>query len=185
MLMKLFFVLVVALFGALMFVTGVMAPEKVKIPVARTAQKVMASLPLQDAPQKEAAKPANDNKKDADPPVAAETLLLPTPLPAQGQYALQLGQFGNADAADILLQRVQAAGITAKRIAAVDRSGQTWWIVAAGSYGQPDEARSARATMAKEVGAGEGMPVILLPAGPASPAPASAAPTAQPASAKS
>ncbi|MGE5491192.1 MAG: SPOR domain-containing protein, partial [Actinomycetota bacterium] len=94
-------------------------------------------------------------------------------------------QFGSADSADILLQRIQAAGITAKRIAAVDRAGQTWWIVAAGNYGQPDEARSARATMAREVGGREGMPVILLPAGSASPASAGAAPNAQAASAKS
>lgn len=179
MLSKLFFVLILFLFGACLFVAGVLAPESVKAPTADIARGAMAKLPFVSATgSASGAKPANEEKKTpADAPVPAESLLLPTPLPAQGQYALQIGQFGSAESAGVLLKRAQTAGVVAKTIAAVDRSGQTWWIVAVGSYAQPEEARTARIAIAREISALEEMPVILLPAAPGvavAPAPATA-----------
>lgn len=176
MLSKLFFVLILFLFGGFLFVAGVLAPESVKTPTASVARKAMAGLPFVSASGNADAKPvAEETKAPAEPPVPAESLLLPTPLPALGQYALQIGQFGSAESADVLLKRAQMAGVVAKTIAAVDRSGQTWWIVAVGSYAQPEEARTARIAIAREISALEEMPVILLPAASGvAPAPATA-----------
>lgn len=179
MLMKLFFILLVLLFGLLMFVTGVLAPPGVNRETARIAHQVMAMLPLGAGPSTPAGdvvKSPGEEKAPEETPVPTETLLLPTPLPAQGLYALQLGQFGNGDGADVLLARVRTAGIEVRKIAAVDRNGQAWWIVAAGSYPQPDEARTARSMMAREVGILEEMPIILLPGAAAAPGPGAAAP---------
>lgn len=176
MLMKLFFVFLVLLFGLLMFVTGVLAPTEVSKETSRIAHKVMSALPIggtSTAPAEEPPQPPGQGKNQEEAPVATETLLLPTPLPAQGLYALQLAQFGNAASAEILMTRLKAAGITGKVIRAIDKQGQTWWIVAAGSYGQPDEARTARPVIAKEIGGITEMPVILLPGAASTPSAAS------------
>ena len=165
MLSKIFFVLMLLIFGGLLFTAGVLAPESVKTPTANVAHKAMAALPFVSTARNSDTKPTNEEKKaPTAPPVPAESLLLPTPLPPQGQYALQIGQFGSTESADVLLKRAQSAGVVANKIAAVDRSGQTWWIVAVGNYAQPEEARTARITIAREISALEEMPVILLPA---------------------
>ncbi len=168
MLLKLFFVLAVVLFGALMFLAGALAPEHVRTPTARIAARVVAALPFlnEDKPlAKVAAEPAKDDGKKV-PPVALESLLLPTPLPAKGSYALQVGQFGTAEAADLLLKKFAGGDLPAAAIAVVDRSGQPWWIVAVGQFGQPDEARTARGKLVGQLASSEEMPVILLPAAP-------------------
>lgn len=166
MLLKLFFVLAVALFGVLMFIAGALAPDKVRTPTAALSQKVVASLPFMSE-EKPVAKTEAEAKKAADaPPLPIENLLLPTPLPAKASYALQVGQFGPVEAADLVLKRVSAAGFSGVKIAVVDRAGQPWWIVAAGQFGSIDEARTGRLRIAQEVGATEEMPIILLPAAP-------------------
>lgn len=169
MLLKLFFVFAVALFGALMFLAGVLAPEHVRAPTAVLAARVVAALPLlgeEKAAAKAPAEAAKDEGKKT-PPIPLENLLLPTPLPAKASYALQVGQFGSAEAADLLLKKASSGDLPAVSIAVVDRSGQPWWVVAVGQFGQPDEARTARGKIASQLGASEETPIIVLP--PAAP----------------
>lgn len=167
MLLKLVFVLAVALFGVLMFIAGALAPDKVRTPTAALSQKVVASLPFLGEEKPAAAKAEAEPKKAADaPPLPIESLLLPTPLPAKASYALQVGQFGPVEAADLVLKRVTAAGFPGVKIAVVDRAGQPWWIIAAGQFANPDEARNGRQNIAQAIGATEEIPIVLLPAAP-------------------
>jgi hypothetical protein len=150
-----------------MFIAGALAPDTVRTPTAALSQRVVASLPFLAEEKPTAAKAEAAAKKGADAlPLPIENLLLPTPLPAKGSYALQVGQFGPAEAADLVLKRVSAAGFAGVKIAVVDRAGQPWWIVAAGQFANPDEARTGRTHIAQEIGSTEEMPIILLPATP-------------------
>ena len=156
-------VLVVAVLGALMFLAGASAPDSLRLPAAALAKQLAAKVPLPgNLPAKSTESPEKKDAAEA-PPVTTESLLLPTPLPVKAQYALQIGQFGLSEAADRLMQRAQENSVSAQRIAVVDRNGQKWWIVAVGSYGTPDEARTARPTVARATGVADELPVIVLP----------------------
>ncbi|HUX41106.1 MAG TPA: SPOR domain-containing protein [Rectinemataceae bacterium] len=106
-----------------------------------------------------------------NPPVAltqnawipAEQLLVPVPLPNNGQYALQAGQFASMDGAVAVDRRIMTVGLVSSVIPVVDNSGQYWYIIAVGDYPSPVEARDQRSSISAELGISDNLPVILLP----------------------
>lgn len=168
MIAKLGFLIVVLLFGALMFVAGTLAPENLRSPVAAFGRHVAAKLTAAAGDAKAAPASASAEAGKEPPPIPSESLQLPVPLPAQGQYALQAGQFAVPEPAAALAKRLQAAGVPFQVLPVVDRAGQRWSLVAAGQYGSVDEARTARLRLADDLGISGALPVILLPAAPAS-----------------
>ena len=109
--------------------------------------------------------------EEANPPVApeqyewvaAEQLQVPVPLPENGKYALQAGQFTDAEAADVLQKRAMALGLVSSIIPVVDDFGGHWFVVAAGNFESPDDARAHRSSISRDFGISETLPVILLP----------------------
>jgi cell division septation protein DedD len=93
----------------------------------------------------------------------AESLLVPTPARAKGRFALQLGQFERADAADWLARRARELSLHCAVLAVVDRAGRLWSVVATGVYASPEAARAARPTVAQQLGLLEPPAVIFLP----------------------
>lgn len=172
---KLGFVLVVVAFGALMFAAGVISPESVRRPVAAFVAKI---VPIsEEAPASgngsgtSAAAPADAQDDaaaadDSEEPLPYETLLLPTPLPPEGQYALQLGLYAGTENAETWMERASERGYSVKAIDVVDGNGERWIAVAAGSYASPEDARTAAGVAARRLDLPEPPAVIQLPAEP-------------------
>ena len=167
MIAKLGFILIVLLFGALMFVAGTLAPKAVREPIVNAAGQLMARLPTsgdaksasRDAPS-EAGTSAG---KEDDKPLPYETLLLRRPLPDKAQFALQVGVFAEAAGADPLLGRLRKLGYRSKAIPVVDQNGALWVVLAAGQFASPDDARAARGPLSRGLGLNQSLTLILLP----------------------
>jgi len=95
--------------------------------------------------------------------VALEQLLVPTPLPENGEYALQAGKFSSAEGAEALRSHILASGLPSSVIPGVDTDGLYWFIVSVGSFESPDEARVSRSSISSQLGISEQLPLILLP----------------------
>lgn len=95
--------------------------------------------------------------------VALEQLLVPTPLPENGEYGLQAGKFSSAGGAEALRSRILASGLPSSVIPVVDSDGLYWFIVSVGSFESPDDARASRSLISIELGISEQLPLILLP----------------------
>lgn len=112
-----------------------------------------------------------DGDGEANPPVsrgqyewiALEQLQLPTPIPENGKYALQVGKFSNAEGAEELRSQVLKSRLPSSVIPVVDKDGLYWFIVSAGSFESLDAARTSRASISIQLGLSEQLPLILLP----------------------
>lgn len=170
-------ILLVALFGAFLFVLGILAPESVRLPITRLAQEVATphkKSALQTSLQSPAARTASTGAKQAGAPVPIpyRQLLIPTPLPLDGLYALQLGLYPTASNPAAWVERAQAAGVPATTIGVLDENGEQWIVVAAGQYASPDDARAARISLTRTLTLAQALPVIRLPTKPAAATPA-------------
>lgn len=177
MIAKLGFVLIVAAFGALMFIAGILAPASVRQPVGMFAQQTIKQLtPVAEkkiagdaASAAAAASSSSAPQAEKSKPVPAESLLIPSPLPDKGQYALQAGQFTHAEQANALAAHIKELGLPFdKVIDVVDQAGKNWSVVPVGPYGSLDEARTVRLPVARNLGMDEALPLILLPQAPKS-----------------
>ncbi|WP_141213318.1 SPOR domain-containing protein [Janthinobacterium sp. PC23-8] len=162
-------------FGLLMFAAGLLAPASLRQPVQGWSAQLLAlagqeaaRVPAASAaiaPARSAAAPAAAAPAAA-PPVPAESLLLPTPLPAKGSYGVQAGQFATLDAAQALLRQMRSLYLPCMPpIAVVDRTGLQSFVAAVGPYASLAEAREARRQVAQSLQQLT-PPLILLPAAP-------------------
>lgn len=185
MIAKLGFTLIVALFGALMFAGGMLSPgawqqsvtgltrqleqivgefigKKNTAPVANAP--ATAKSPVSAAPSSSAAPAASVPKAAKDDAIPAESLLIPTPLPDKGAYAVQVGQFTDASQANAVGSRIKALNLPFdKVIEVVDQSGNRWSIVPVGPYANLDDARTARIAVARALQLSDALPLIVLP----------------------
>lgn len=169
-------ILIVVAFGACLFVLGILAPESVRSPVTRVAQELTAvrkKSALPTAPHVSVAKDVSTGtKQPAGPaPVPYQQLMVPTPLPLDGLYALQLGLFPTVSNATAWVERARSAGVPATTIGVVDENGGQWIAVAAGQYSSPDDARSGRILLTRTLSLAQALPVIRLPPKPPAPNP--------------
>ncbi|ALU89511.1 hypothetical protein Hrubri_2326 [Herbaspirillum rubrisubalbicans M1] len=176
---KLGFILLVVLFGSLMFIAGTLAPAGIGQGLNQAAEQVMAALPWRKAEQKLEAGVAKGAPAHLAPPavavgaskatpLAASSLLIPIVPPAGSTYGLQAGQFLVAGEADTLASSIKAARLPAQQIANVqDQGGTLWTVVAVGPYGSLDDVNAANAAVAAQLGLPGPLPVLLLPASPA------------------
>lgn len=168
------FVLLLALFGGLMFAAGLVAPPAWRQPAASVTQRAMARLDalLGTTPPGAAQAAASDGAarpgaKAGVAPIPAESLLLPAPLPDQGRYALQAGRFANPAQADALGKLAREQGLPVeKALEILDADGTRWWLLPIGPYASPDEARRARAEVGERLDLEAALPVVLLPTPP-------------------
>ncbi|WP_255990928.1 SPOR domain-containing protein [Chitinolyticbacter albus] len=164
---KLLFVVLVLLFGALMFAAGTLAPTSIKAGVERAANRIpgvapsatKAAAPLSGQAAAPAAKAASDI-----PEVDAQALNLPAPLPDKADYALLAGQFSTADPAQALAAAARDARLAVALFESVETDGTRWFVVAVGKYGDVDAARTARQPIARTLNLDGALPVIMLPA---------------------
>lgn len=177
MIAKLGFILIVAIFGALMFAAGALAPDSIRQPMTEHARKAArlvlpasAVAAANSAGTGNKAAPGNTPGAVSAPdaakgtPLPADSLLLPTPLPDKGQYALQAGRFASAADAAALGARIKDLKLPFDKVLeVVDQNGQHWSIVPVGPYASVDEARMARVAVAREIGTDDSLPVILMP----------------------
>lgn len=180
------FVLVLALFGALMFAAGLLAPEPWRQAASTWSERIGRDVEdagadtssAEHAEKGEPTAPGGQAEGKAEPgqeppPLAAESLLIPTPMPEQGRYALQAGQFADPAQAQTLGTRIQALKLPFDKVLdVIDRDGQRWSVVAIGPYPDVNAARAARPQAARALGIDSALPLILLPepkpaAGPA------------------
>ncbi|MDQ1812082.1 SPOR domain-containing protein [Massilia sp. CCM 9210] len=169
------FLFTLALFGALMFVAGLLAPPSFRTSIqdgaARAKSELTALTGLGVGPASAAATPpaaaatAPPEAVQADP-IASEALLIASPLPDHARFGLQLGQFANPEQAKELAARIKTLKLPTATLDIVDQAGKRWTVVAAGPYASADEARAARVPLARELGFTEPTPLILLPAPP-------------------
>jgi hypothetical protein len=108
---------------------------------------------------------------EADPPVALEQyqwvaldqLAVPTPPPEKAKYAILVGQFADAQAADGARNRVMALDLLSSIIPVVDKDGLHWFFVSAGSFESLEDARVNRLPISHDLGFSDPLPLILLP----------------------
>ena len=170
MLAKFGLIVSIAVMGAALFLLGVLAPADMRTTIATKINQVVSEIgslrktaPAQQ--QKPAQVAAAADKAPTEIPYSQ--LVLPTPLPPTGQYALQLGLYPTVDAADRWVQRVEAQGLTVKSISVLDPTGEHWVAVVVGEYATPDAARDARIALSRELQLVQALPVVLLPPPPA------------------
>jgi hypothetical protein len=173
MMAKFGFVLLLAVFGGVMFLCGVLAPAALRDPVSGAADRTVAQLesalgrkaaPAGAAPAAAGAS-AGASAKGGPAPVPAEQLLLPAPLPEKGRFAVEAGRFTDAQPAQELGKRLQSLRLPVVNvIEAVDQGGAHWWIVPVGPYASPAEARAGRVRVAQELKVDSLLPLIMLPA---------------------
>src|SRR5262245_21196534 len=121
MLGKFGLILVIVLFGASMYVIGVLAHEGVRRPIANTAASLRES---KVARQPVAPRVANASAEKKEPAaVPYQDLLVPTPLPLDGNYAVQLGMYPTSGSADAWAERVRASGLPVATIPVLDQNG--------------------------------------------------------------
>ena len=95
--------------------------------------------------------------------VALDQLLLPTPPPEKGTYAILAGQLADAEAANQLSNRVRSLGLLSSIVPVIDKEGQHWFFVSAGSFDSLDDARVRRWSISLDLGFSDPLPLILLP----------------------
>jgi cell division septation protein DedD len=176
MIAKLGFVLILAVFGVLMFVAGLLAPPSLRQSVSgfekQTNQKLNAifgkaeaTSPVANTSASAGSATASKSAAAKADPIPAESLLLPTPLPDNAQYAVQAGWFSDAEQASALGKRIKKLKLPFDKVLdVVDQAGQRWSVVPVGPYATADEARTARADIARDLSVGDSLPLILLPA---------------------
>jgi cell division septation protein DedD len=178
--------------GALMFFAGLSAPDSLRSnlsPGGAAAASAKASAPMAagasasasaadaatpsassaaSAPAPAASPAAASASASASAPILLESLQIPNPAPAAGQYALQAGQFASEDAAVALGVNLKQQKLPFdKPIKTVDQGGKIWYLVPIGPYASLDEARQARTQIALKINLGGALPAILLPPPPA------------------
>lgn len=172
------FLLLLALFGALMFLCGVLAPDAVRRPVSGAAALTVARLESALGHSAPAASPgsagasaqAGQPAKKGPDPVPAEQLLLPAPLPEKGRFAVEAGRFTDPQPAQELGKQLVRLHLPVEPvIEAVDQAGAHWWVVPVGPYASPAEARAGRVRVAQELGVDSLLALIMLPPAPAKP----------------
>jgi cell division septation protein DedD len=158
-------ILLVLLFGALMFLVGVVASNSIRRPVSGLLEHPRISRTDASVPQPThqtgtvpgAATPAEP------PPVPYQALLIPSPPPPDGTYALQLGSYPTRTSAAEWVKRAQDGGWVASQISVLDQNGERWIAVAVGEFNSPDDARAARVTLSRTLALAQALPVIRLP----------------------
>ncbi len=166
MIAKFGFVLLFAVFGALVFMMGVYLPNEARgrLPGGERMQSDKAAgAGSTPAPAPAAAKAGGEDKT-----APLETLQLPATASKTARYTLQLSLFTSQADADALVAQVEALhlpGIKAKTLAVRDRAGQAWWIATAGDQDAPDALESTRVWLGERF-ALHAMRAIQLPAAP-------------------
>lgn len=163
MLAKFGLILLVLLFGVLMFAAGALAPSDWRQSVSKLAEEAQATI--SGKAKAAATVPASAEKPKAaeEAPISYESLLLSAAPAPNTRYALELGLYTEAAATERLQQKLAAQKIPFKLIPVIDRSGARWVVLAAGAYASPEDARNARPTMAKDLEVTQPVTVIQLP----------------------
>lgn len=168
MIAKLGFVLLFVAFGVLAFLMGVFAPDDARGRLPGLEQMLQSSAATgASAPDILPARAPATRAGDQAKPLPLENPRLPA-TPGKARYTLQLGIFPDQAAADALARQVEALqmpGIKAKTVAVRDRSGQPWWIAAAGDQDTPDALESARVWLSERLALNTAR-AILMPAAP-------------------
>jgi cell division septation protein DedD len=170
------FIVLVLLFGALMFAGGVLAPaswharlEQVvshKLPVAAATHTAVAAPDGSKSAAPAAATAATPAAASSQKPIPYEKLLLPITPPDSARYALQVALLPDRATADGLKARITALGYPVLTVP-VAVTGETWFAVLAGEYPSPAEAGRDRPRLQQQIGAGYAMVTLMLPPAPA------------------
>lgn len=174
MIAKLGFVLIVLLFGVLMFAAGMLAPDRLRLSVQSGAEQLLkpdaaatSTTANAEDPDTTAQTEQTEDTSAAEPePLPYETLLVPSPLPDPAQFALQIGLYTDSTSTDTLNRRITALGYPTQIIPVIDGKGLHWLLLAAGEYASADEARAARGPLSRDLGNSQPLTLILLPPPP-------------------
>ncbi len=169
MTMKLMPAFAVFVFGVLMFLAGLIAPESIRKPMEVFVQRSFPGIANHVDGQIALLTPAavNSTKSATLPPtpIWEESLSIPKLLPEKAQYGLQVGKFSDAAHAQSLTGHLKALHLPfTKTIEVVDQAGSRSIIVPLGPYASLDEARAARSLIAQELNLNGPMTLILWPA---------------------
>jgi len=185
---KIAFVVLVVLFGVLMFIAGLLAPASLKTTFSLTAQhwlpasavklltpakSIMASaapsastISLPTATAKPAT--ASAGTPASAPAVPLSSVMVPVSPAANTVYALQIALVASAGQASDSAAPLTDAQVPVKVLNVTDSEGKPWVLVAAGNYSSYDDARIQQTVLAQQFHLLDLPPVIVLP--PAKPA---------------
>lgn len=186
--LKACFLLLLLAFGAVMFISGTLAPANLKAPIEHIAAAVETKFSGREpkAPTLAAPKAASPGSSraalaaassapasasapaaaaSASAPFAASTplanLLVPVPPPANGHYALQAATFASSGPAALFAASVEEQGFKAI-VVPISDSGQPF-VVAVGDYPSAQAASDDQITIGRSLKSTALPPVILLP----------------------
>jgi septal ring-binding cell division protein DamX len=175
---KIAFILVVLLFGVSMFVAGLLAPAALHsathLSLRHSAQPwlppALAKLLDGGAKSAGAASAAGASGAAAAPAAASApaaialgSMLVPATPQANSVYALQVALVATTDQANASAAPFSDAQMPVKILNVTTSDGKAWVLVAAGSYGSYDDARTAQTVLAQQFHLVDLPPVIVLP----------------------
>lgn len=166
--MKAGFIIVLLLFGAIMFAAGTMAPPSISATTAEISKAIIQHLPLDNlfAPKKSNASDTTKSAAtEAEAPIAYTALDLPDALPENGEYALEVDMVLNEPAAKTWIAQLQAQQYSAREIAVIGPDGSRWIVIAAGNFKTPQAARDERPNLLQDIpqASKSSLRVIMLP----------------------
>lgn len=155
MLSKLGFLILISAFGMLAVMSGLTMPQSLRqklpaLPPGLAKQfPALSKLTLPALPGKKAAAPGavKAQSKKPPPPPPIESLMIPSPLPAKGSYALQLGLYPEKEGAQGMAARVNGfklPGIGAKTMEVQGRDGRSWFVAYAGEAENPADLEATK-----------------------------------------
>lgn len=168
MLRKFGFILAVLLFGALLFLAGMLAPDALRQSVAERADYALAALPDLTGESESDEQAASDSGEGDDgtgqdqaPPRYGD--LLSRPFPNEAILSLVIGMESNPAGADSVAENAASAGYETRRITVRDNQGRQWTVVTAGEFENARAAREARALMASDLNLPSTLQILALP----------------------
>lgn len=158
MLKKTGFIMLIIFFGAVMFLLGIVSPNKVRQPILAQLSLLPAWLSIPSLMSSSAdASTANASL------IPYESLLVTNLKADAASYTLQVGLFPAKLQADAMVKRLQHYGYQSNIARVVDKYGLPWVLVTTGTFDTQDNAKNAELSLVIDLGLAPELPILKSP----------------------
>ncbi|MGI0115458.1 SPOR domain-containing protein [Zooshikella sp. RANM57] len=158
MLKKSGFIMLIIFFGAIMFLLGIVSPNKVRQPILAQLSLLPDWLAI---PQL-----MSNSVEDAQAElslISYESLLITNLNADKSSYTLQVGLFPEKPQADAMVQRLNHYGYQSSIARVVDKYGLPWLLVTTGTFDTQDNAKNAELSLVIDLGLSPELTILKTP----------------------
>ncbi|MBU2711216.1 SPOR domain-containing protein [Zooshikella harenae] len=157
MLKKSGFIMLIIFFGAVMFLLGIVSPNKVRQPILAQLSLLPAWLAIPQLISNSVA------DAQASSLISYESLLITNLNADVSSYTLQIGLFPEKPQADAMAQRLKHYGYQSSIARVVDKYGLPWLLVTTGSFDTQDNAKNAELSLVIDLGLSPELTILKTP----------------------